>query len=308
MKYIFLFTLFLVQLTAVNAQPTSFSEAKTLAREQVYFDRNDVGTTYCGCQWRWTGQSGGRIDFESCGYEVRAEGQRNRAERIEWEHIVPASNFGRARQCWQEGGRTNCNRVDPVFNIMEADLHNLTPTVGEINSDRSNFRFGELTETPYRHGACDFKVDFKQRRAEPADVIKGKLARVYFYMHDRYDMNMSKGQQNLLMKWDRAYPVTPWELERDRRIKKIMGHSNPFVTDEITWQLGHKNTGGGAQTFIELNSIQDDGPIRGNWNSKAYHLPAGCPSYDLVSPRNIVEFTSEAAANDTGFRKAGNCR
>lgn len=88
MKYIFLFTLLLVQLTAVHAQPTSFSEAKSLAKQQVYFDRNDIGTTYCDCKWRWVGKTGGRIDFASCGYQVRAEGQRNRAERLEWEHVL----------------------------------------------------------------------------------------------------------------------------------------------------------------------------------------------------------------------------
>lgn len=290
------------------AAPVSFEQAKVMAKQKVYFDRAAQGTTYCGCNWKWVGRSGGRIDFESCGYEVRAEGQRNRAERLEWEHIVPASNFGRARQCWQDGGRANCNRVDPVFNAMEADLHNLTPSVGEINSDRSNFSFGVLTDAPNRHGACDFKVDFKQRSAEPADVVKGKLARVYFYMHDRYDMNMSKGQQNLLMTWDRAYPVSSWELERDSRIKHIMGHSNPFVTGDKTWRLGHKNTGEGAETFIKLDLIERNVPIRGNRNSRVYHLPVGCQSYELVSPSNIVEFPSESAANDAGYRKAGNCK
>tara|TARA_R110000822_G_scaffold263376_4_gene387691 strand:- start:893 stop:1258 length:366 start_codon:yes stop_codon:yes gene_type:complete len=121
-------------------------------------------------------------------------------------------------------------------------------------------------------------------------------------------MNMSKQQQQLLMAWDKAYPVSDWELERNKRITKFIGHSNPFVTGERTWELGHKNSGGGAQSLIELKTLQFNRPIKGNKNSRVYHLPKGCPSFDLVSPPNIVEFTSEAAANDAGFRKAGNCQ
>ena len=299
---------FLFSVEAFAQPPPTFEQAKSIAREQIYYDRNKVGTTYCSCLWEWLGKSGGRIDFKSCGYAVRAEGQRNRAERIEWEHIVPASNFGRARLCWQNGGRSNCKQTDPIFNIMEADLHNLTPAVGELNSDRQNFNFGVLPATPRQHGACDFKVDFKIRIVEPRDEIKGMLARVYFYMHDRYDLNMSKQQQRLLMSWNKAYPVSEWDLMRDFRISKLMGHSNPFVTGEKIWDLGHKNTGEGAQAFIQIKNLELNNPIRGNKNSLVYHLPTGCPSYDLVSPSNIVEFMTEAAANDAGFRRAGNCR
>lgn len=37
-------------------------------------------------------------------------------------------------------------------------------------------------------------------------------------------------------------------------------------------------------------------------------LPQGCPSYDKVSPKNQVPFTSEAKVAAGGYRKAGNCR
>ena len=222
---------------SAHAQPLSFNEAKTVAKKHVYFDRNDEGTLYCGCPWKWVGRSAGRIDMKSCGYEVRAEGQRFRAERIEWEHIVPAFNFGRARQCWQKGGRDYCRSNDPVFNEMSGDLHNLTPTVGEINSDRNNFRFGPLPDAEAQHGQCSFRVDFKKRTADPGDRAKGFVARVYFYMHDRYRLPMSERDQRILMAWDKAYPVTEWELERNKRIERAMGHGNPFVTGEKVWGL-----------------------------------------------------------------------
>ena len=46
------------------------------------------------------------------------------------------------------------------------------------------------------------------------------------------DLSMSRQQQQLLMAWDRQYPVTAWEKERDNRIAAVMGHHNPFVTGE----------------------------------------------------------------------------
>lgn len=308
-----LVSLLLFPFLAFAAPPANFDRAKVLLRQQVYHDQNvngALGEFYCGCNWDWVGSSGGRIDFESCGYEVRA--QPTRASRIEWEHIVPAYWLGNQRQCWQEGGRQNCVSTDPAFRAMEADMHNLSPSVGEVNADRSNYRFGMLPGEDYRHGACEFKVNFSERTAEPRNEIKGQVARVYFYMYDRYDLRMSDQQERLLMAWDRSYPVSQWELERDRRIASIMGHSNPFVTGERQWTRGHRNSGDGVrpadspqtQTVAMAQAL----PVIGNRNSSIYHLPAGCAGYNQVSEGNRVYFDTEAEALAAGFRRAGNCR
>ncbi|GGI91701.1 endonuclease [Halopseudomonas pertucinogena] len=293
----------------VSAAPSSFEAAKTLARQQVYHDRTHQGTFYCGCQWDWAGRSGGVVNHQSCGYQTRA--QANRAARIEWEHIVPASLFGQQRQCWQQGGRANCKRTDPVFNAMEANLHNLTPAVGEINADRSNYRFGMLPGSPYRHGQCDFRVEFSERVAEPRDEVKGQIARVWFYMHDHYDLRMSTQQQRLLMAWDKQFAPGSWERERDRRISRLMGHANPFVTGDSQWTLNHRNSRAGLVSSVAAAAspaAAETGRIKGNRNSKVYHLPEGCPGYRQISDRNVRWFDSEAEALRHGYRKAGNCR
>ena len=297
------------------AAPDTFEQAKMELRTYVYHDREDEGDFYCGCRFDWVGRSGGIVDLESCGYQIRA--QPVRAQRIEWEHILPASSIGQARQCWQDGGRQNCNRTDPVFNMMEADMHNLTPAIGEVNADRSNFRFSELSGEPAKHGACDFRVSFTQRAAQPRNEIKGLIARTYFYMHDRYDLNMSDAQQRLMMAWHRLHPVSDWEQERDRRIASRMGHGNPFVSGLRVWTLGHRNSAAGVVTWLpdahpaperkQIDPIMNS-VILGNRNSKVYHLPEGCPSYDQVSERNIIPFQSVAEAEAAGYRKAGNCR
>lgn len=296
--------------------PANFNQAKILLKQHVYFDQNKngaLGSTYCGCDWRWVGRSGGRIDHESCGYKVRA--QQTRADRTEWEHIFAAHHFGQQRQCWQNGGRKNCNATDPTFNKMEADMHGLTVVSGEVNADRSNYRMGVVSSAhDGMYGACRSKTDFKNRVFEPRNEAKGMVARVHFYFADRYRLRLSVAQQKLFILWDEKHPVSDWEALRDKRIARIMGHHNEFVTGERTWTLGHKSSGDGVARSSGVRdaarvppvAANDSSFIRGNRNSKIYHLPA-CPSYDAMNPRNRVEFSDESKAIESGYRKARNC-
>ncbi|TDB44092.1 deoxyribonuclease I [Photorhabdus khanii subsp. guanajuatensis] len=309
------------------AAPATFEQAKTELRNHIYHDqfKSKTGTLYCGCHWQWTGKSGGRVNLSSCGYQVRSQQNRDRAERIEWEHIVPAWVFGYQRQCWQKGGRKNCVSSDPVFRAMESDMHNLSPSIGEVNGDRSNFSYGMLPKNePNDYGACTSKVDAKSRTFEPRDAVKGQIARINFYMHDRYNLSMSRQQQQLFMAWDRQYPPNQWERERDNRIAGIMGHHNPFVTGERKWELWHKNSAIGVspaeqrkgqgknnQTDTQKKRVSSDsshtGLIKGNNNSKIYHF-SHCSGYKAILQKNTVYFQTEVEAKNAGFRLAGNCK
>ncbi len=207
---------------------------------------------------------------------------------------------------------------DPVFRAMEADLFNLYPSVGEVNADRSNYQYGMVAGVDPQYGSCPTKVDFKGRRAEPRNEVKGLVARVTFYMHDRYGLNMSRQQQQLLMAWDRQYPASAWEREWESRTARVMGHRNHFVTGDRKWSLGHEPSREGivspvptrvhASATMHNASASPAGAIRGNRNSNVYHLAQGCPSYNKVAPKNQVAFSSEAEAQAAGYRKAGNCR
>ena len=305
-----------LSITALADAPTTFTAAKVAAKQKIFFDQaqSDDGELYCGCKWEWVGKSGGRIDPKSCGYETRK--QQTRADRIEWEHIVPAWVFGHQRQCWQNGGRKNCVADDPIFRAMEADLFNLYPSVGEVNGDRSNFQYG-MVRSPPQYGACSTRIDFSGKAAEPRDEVKGLVARATFYMYDRYGLSMSRKQQQLLMAWDRQYPVTTNERRWESRTAAVMGHNNPFVTGERSWTLGYKPTRDGLVSLLpspraaldsSYPSAASLGSIIGNRNSHVYHLPQGCPSYDRVAAKNRVPFNSEVEAQAAGYRKAGNCR
>ncbi|MGE0820491.1 MAG: thermonuclease family protein [Candidatus Binatia bacterium] len=51
---------------------------------------------------------------------------------------------------------------------------------------------------------------------------------------------------------------------------------------------------------------REGGGVRGNRKSRVYHLPE-CPHYGRLRASNIVEFASEAEAQEAGYRKAKNC-
>ncbi len=140
------------------------------------------------------GKEKGVVDLESCGYKVRKN--ENRASRIEWEHVVPAWQFGHQRQCWQDGGRKNCAK-DPVYRKMESDMHNLQPAVGEVNGDRANFMYSQWNGGEGQYGQCTMKVDFKEKVAEPPARARGAIARTYFYMRDQYNLTLSRQQTQL---------------------------------------------------------------------------------------------------------------
>lgn len=168
--------------------------------------------------------------LSSCGYEVRKNA--NRANRIEWEHVMPAYHIGLQLQCWKEGGRKNCKKVSPKFKKMEADMHNLVPAIGEINGDRSNFKFGMIEGEGRKYGAVDFEIDFKARTVEPPSYVKGNIARTYFYMRDKYGIRISKQQTRLFNAWNKTDPVDEHEKLRNKLINQAQGNYNKYVSVE----------------------------------------------------------------------------
>lgn len=180
---------------------------------------------YCGCQY-----SGKTIDWSSCGFEPRKNAER--ARRLEWEHVVPAWTIGHLRQCWQNGGRKNCTATDPLFQEAEGDLVNLVPAIGEVNGDRSNFPYSAWSRDPEPiYGQCKTVIDFKAKKAQPREEVRGRAARISLYMSERYQLRLSKQDKQLFCAWAKTYPVDAWETQRDQRIIAIQGNGNPFVSD-----------------------------------------------------------------------------
>ncbi len=244
MRTLALVLLFLSPALALADRPsdplTNFDSAKKKARKDVYFDHRI--TLYCSCDYdHSTSASGGVIQPTACGYEVRVDATRG--GQLEWEHIMPASEFGHLRTCWRLGhpdcvkdgkffkGRRCCGKsgVDPEFRRMEADLHNLAPSVGELNGDRSNHPYGIIEGEPREYGACDFEVGGSPKVAEPSESVRGDVARVWLYMSETYNVRLSRDERMTLQAWSASDPPDAWELLRHTRIEAEQGNRNPFV-------------------------------------------------------------------------------
>jgi len=215
----------------------SFSAARTALYDTVYSGHRV--TFYCGCRY----DRDGRTDLEGCGLGTLLGSSR--AIRVEAEHVFPVSQFGNSRRCWREpaafskcrsdggntlSGRACCERVDPTFVTAHNDLHNLVPAVGAINAARSDFNWGEL-RSGQRLGDCEMRFDPILRRVQPPDAVRGEIARTMFYMRDTYGFRLSRQDEKLYAVWNNADPPDVWEIERNRRIRRLQGKGNRYVED-----------------------------------------------------------------------------
>lgn len=199
----------------------------------MWVHRGHLVEVYCGCPY----DEDKDVDIEACGYEPDSTAKNT--QRIEWEHVVPASHFGNNRDCWKrvgnKSGRINCRDTDEEFRLMEADLYNLQPAIGRLNNIRSNHRYAEVDGDAITYGNCEFKVGYREDDEtiiEPPDDVKGDLARAVFYMADKYGqqtIQLSSAEVAMYMEWTEDDPIDDWELERSCRINKIQGWVNPYV-------------------------------------------------------------------------------
>ena len=207
----------------VYKAPSSFREAKPIINKITRQIHNY--TLYCSCPVRWTANGKkGTPDLKACGYKARKRPER--AERIEVEHIVPASVLAKGMVCWKRGGRKNC-RKNADYNRMAGNLYNLWPSVGEVNADRNNYPYGVIGKPYVSYGRCQMRISFKQDMAEPPVKVRGLVARTYLYMSQKYNVKLTTNQKVLYQQWNKEYPASKWEKQRAAIIKKYMGE-NPY--------------------------------------------------------------------------------
>ena len=211
---------------SAKTQLYSFAKSKRLLATKVYPEHQKA--FYSNCDYKIKEKKLIPI-HKSCGFKYRKN--KNRSERIEWEHVVPAWHFGHQLRCWQNGGRMACRQNNSKFRQMEADMHNLVPAIGEINGDRSNFKYAMIEGEKRVYGKVNMEIEFSNRKAEPREEVFGDIARTYFYMRERYGLRISKSQEKMLIAWNNMDPVSSWEKERNQIIKELQGDENLYVTN-----------------------------------------------------------------------------
>ena len=237
------------EIQGLKRETYSFSKSKRLLATQVYLKHQIA--FYSACRYRVLEKKLVPI-HSSCGFKYRKN--KNRSERIEWEHVVPAWLFGHQLRCWQQGGRLNCRNNNATFKQMEADMHNLVPAIGEINGDRSNFKYGMIEGESRLYGKPDMEISFPDRMAEPPAAVFGDIARTYFYMVDKYNLKISSQQQKLFIAWNNSDPVDAWEREKNKRLKTVQGDENLYVTHYKKLKQGDVVVSDTEETFEDIKT------------------------------------------------------
>jgi deoxyribonuclease-1 len=230
--------------TALVAQdhPKNFKAAK---KALAKLHEGTHTTFYCGCNYKIQPKQSDAIEMDSCNLSPRKS--EKRANDLEWEHIVPASWFHEGRWCARDevrevfcksssgtvsDARKCCDKLDSKYRAFESDLYNLRPAAGEINGDRSNRRYGEVTGEGRSYGACDMEVSFESDLAEPATSVRGNVARAVFYMAERYGFRLSREEMAMYQRWHEADPVDAAERDLAERTATVQGNRNRFVVGE----------------------------------------------------------------------------
>lgn len=138
---------------------------------------------------------------------------------------------------------------------MYTDAFHIYPTDGRVNSQRSNYPFGECANGSYvassgnvrplgRLGKSTFS-GYSGTVFEPDDMYKGDFARSYFYMAACYNDRIASWSSDmlaknsypaftdwavkLLLKWTRQDEVSQKELDRQEAVYAKQKNRNPFI-------------------------------------------------------------------------------
>ncbi|MFH0257100.1 endonuclease [Vibrio rumoiensis] len=217
-----------------NTQIDSFSKAKRLLMQNVYNSTEMRKTVYCNAAFDDKKQVTLPVGFNDALYT-------SRAKRVEFEHIVPAENFGRAFKEWRDGapvcvsskgkpfkGRKCAEKANHDYRLMQADGYNLFAAIGSVNAYRSNYNFQMMSGTESDFGSCDFHVE--DRKAQPPQQARGLIARTYLYFDATYSQfRLSKQQKQLFVAWDKQYPVSTFECKKAQIVKSYQHNVNPVL-------------------------------------------------------------------------------
>jgi len=138
----------------------------------------------------------------------------------------------------------------------KSDMHILVPARGEVNTARSNYPFGEVSDpladrwfigdetvqTPPPRGerdayseVDDSPSDRSLRRFEPREAVKGNVARKVLYFRIAYpdltDGAFLQDQLTDLLRWNSEDPPDAQEVRRNAAVATYQGPLNPFVLD-----------------------------------------------------------------------------
>ena len=158
------------------------------------------------------------------------------------------------------------------------------------------------------------EAEEKERKAEEERKKAEKQKRELKDRKDKVKREISayanisqEDKDNLVKKVDEASEnskVDEIKEEAERLDKKNRDKKEQESKDSSSEQNASSSlTSGSQSTQSSTPTSTGQGIIKGNKNSKIYHLP-GQRDYDKISPKNVIYFNSEAEAQAAGYRVA----
>jgi len=224
-----------------NSTNTSYNSAKRKLR--AIYTKLDPKTIYCDATFT------GRAITDDNGFVTTK--YIKRAKRVEWEHVVAAQLFGQHFKSWRDGdaacvnrrgkafkGRGCASKVSTEYRYMQADMHNLYPSIGAVNAIRKNYRYADLDKPAGQYGTCE--INQYNNKFRPPETSRGRVARASLYFENAYDVyKLSDSQRKLFLAWHLQYPPDADECKRNELIKNVQGNSN-LITEKSCTDYGIK--------------------------------------------------------------------
>ncbi len=228
-----------------------------------------------------------------------------RADGKVWDIYSNTTNYTFiTNQCGNYSGEGSCYNREHSFPKswfydeypMYTDLFHLYPSDGYVNGTRSNYAFGNVSvvtkssNNGYSLLGTSTESGSSMTVFEPADELKGDMARTYFYMATRYEdkvatwttgviPDMLSGNSypafsswaiTVLLEWSRLDPVSAKERARNDAIYTNFQHNrNPYIDfpslAEYVW--GDSTTYAfHPSKYSAVPSVKTEAPIFSAWS------------------------------------------
>ena len=156
----------------------------------------------------------------------------------------------------------NCGHIVPQsffhhVKVMKSDLHHIYPTYQSINFARETYRFAEVPDSEADHIYNDSikevddaeivknisqygcKISSKDKKFEPNNDSKGKVARACAYFFTRYTCLIAKMSEVIdittMVEWHEKYPPNETERKREAEIFKVQKNHKPYITQPVNY-------------------------------------------------------------------------
>ncbi len=226
------------------SQLISFENTKTELKE-IYLKGGKRETFHCGCFFDELLQVSSGI----CSHSPKSPSNKPISEYVEWVHAMPLHLIGEKYNCSAEKScapstspegikQRCCNQVSPKFKIIQADMHNIFPSIRPSKPAEENNTTPVETDSgtnakdydlPVFGGMEEYKLCTEKSNSIPIEKVRGDLARAYFYTSIQYRIPIPQKLEDQLRTWHYQDPPDGWEEKRNTLIETVQGNRNPFI-------------------------------------------------------------------------------